>query len=246
MSIETEADGAHWLAWLANLRDDATFAPVGRVESDNEDSESEAENEADTSDNIMEVIEEAHGDDDWIYQSNKKYQAYIVKCMSFTLNQPFAKEHHFSKQQLLDLKPVHIRRWLNQLACHTPTPGPDERPLYYRSGSLKKAKGGVSFFHPNKHVPWVEPHGGNPTQHRSITALIQKVLKFEVRGIGKKANDKRPYTREEFRKKIHVFRQQECWNHHSKYLTMTLWCKHLIIDDRKLVVKCSLIKLPVR
>jgi hypothetical protein len=56
MSIETEADGAHWLAWLTNLRDDATFAPVGGVESDNEDSESAAENEADTSDNAMEVI----------------------------------------------------------------------------------------------------------------------------------------------------------------------------------------------
>jgi hypothetical protein len=66
MSIENEAGGSHWLAWLANLRDDAKFAAVGKVESDNEDSESAAENEAeaDTSDNAMEVIEEAHGDDD--------------------------------------------------------------------------------------------------------------------------------------------------------------------------------------
>jgi hypothetical protein len=77
-----------------------------------------------------------------------------------------------------------------------PNAWPNDKPLHYRSGSLKKAKEGVSFFHPNKHVPWLEPHGGNPTQHRSINELIAKVRKAETHGIGKKPNDKRPYTQE--------------------------------------------------
>jgi hypothetical protein len=236
--IDSDA-AAHILEEIANASsEDENYAIL------NSDSDDDDEEEAPTDDEDEEEDEEEHQEeeedrptseeeDDWVYPSNKKHQSYLVKCMRFTKNAHFDKNHRFTKADLLSLRPVHIRRWLNQLAYHTPTPGPDDKPTHYRSGSLKKAKGGVSFFHPNKHVPWMENRGGNPTQHRSINELIQRVKKFETRGQGKKANDKRPYTREEFRKKIEIFRSNNDWNHNSKYIMMTLWCKHLIlrIDD---------------
>jgi hypothetical protein len=145
-------------------------------------------------------------DDEWVFPTSKKNQNYLVSFMRFANGEQYNMNHQFTKPQLLAIKPYHVCRWLNQLAYHTPTPGHDDRPISYRSGSSKKAKGDVAFFHPNKHAPWVEPHGGNPTIHRSITELIMKVKKFETRGQGKKAEDWHPYTREEFGKMVELFR----------------------------------------
>jgi hypothetical protein len=240
--IDTD-EAAHFLEDLrnggsSNASDDERIALLNDddTESDDEegaDVEAEEEAEEEEEEDTGEIEEPDEDEDDWVYPSNKKHQASLVKFMRFTKNQHYDKDHRFSKADLLSLKPMHIRRWLNQLAYQTPTPGADDKPLYYRSGSLKKAKGSISYFHPNKHVPWMEGHGGNPTQHRSISELVLKVKKYETRGQGKKANDKRPYTREEFRKKVEIFRSHDNWNHHSKYVMMTLWCKHLIlrVDD---------------
>jgi hypothetical protein len=241
MSAVEAEEAAHFLTQLANMPDEAQFGSpdedladgVAEVVQLNDEMDAEEHN-----DELQEEAPEPPGDeegsvDDWVYGENKKHQSYMVKFMSYKNNTVYPHDRQFTKEEILAIRPGHVRRWLNQLAYHTPTPGPNDKPLYYRSGSLKKAKGGVSFFHPNKHVPWLEPHGGNPTQHRSINELIAKVRKAETRGIGKKPNDKRPYTREEFQLKIELFRKCADWNHYTKYVAMTLWCKHLIlrIDD---------------
>jgi hypothetical protein len=239
MSQEDAAIAAHFLAQLANMPDDAHFGPPEDVADVAEvvqlNDEIDAERNAEMQEEVPEEppADDDASEDDWVYGENKKHQSYMVNFMRFKDGVHYAKDTYFTKEQLLAIRPVHVRRWLNQLAYHKTAPTPDDKPVHYRSGSLKKAKGGISFFHPNKHVPWVDPHGGNPTQHRSINELIQKVAKAEVRGIGKKANDKRAYTREEFQKKIELFRKQQDFNHHSKYVMITLWCKHLIlrIDD---------------
>ena len=220
MTAEEAEIAANFLAHLANLPDNATFgSPVSQASQ-------RAEEAADLNEagDAIEATEAQEEDDDWVYGENKKHQSYMVHFMRFKDGVNYAKNHRFEKEDLLAIRPMHVRRWLNQLAYHTPTPGPDDRPLYYRSGSLKKAKGGISFFHPNKHSPWIDPHGGNPTQHRSINELIQKVAKAEVRGLGRKANDKRPYTREEFQTKMDLFRQRrQDFNHNVKYPMITLW-----------------------
>jgi hypothetical protein len=126
--------------------------------------------------------------------------------MSFTHNRTYPVTAEFTKEQLLAIKPHHVKRWLNERAYHTPTPTEQDRPIYQRAGSLKKAKQALSFYHPNKHVPWLEGRGGNPTIHSTLNALIRRVDLLEVRDLGKKANDKRPYTREEFNKKLELFR----------------------------------------
>jgi hypothetical protein len=51
---------------------------------------------------------------------------------------------------------------------------------------------------------------------------------LEVRDLGKKANYKQPYTREEFNKMLELFRAVNDFDHSVKYVAMTLWEKHLI------------------
>jgi hypothetical protein len=204
---------------------DSRFASHNHVESDIEENFEEAKQQEDDEDD--------NSDDGWTYPKNETYQPYIVSFMSFTHNRTYPATTEFTKEQLLAIKPHHVKKWLNNRAYHTPMPTEQDRPIYQRAGSLKKAKQALSFYHPNKHVPWLEGRGGNPTIHSTLNALIQRVDTFEVRNLGKKANDKRPYTREEFNKKLELCRDVNDFNHSVKYVTMTLWAKHLIhrVDD---------------
>ena len=57
--------------------------------------------------------------------------------------------------------------------------------------------------------------------------------KKEVRGQGRKANDKRAYTSSEFYKVLELFRLEADWDHQFKFPMMMLWAYHLIhrLDD---------------
>jgi hypothetical protein len=201
MSQEDAAIAAHLLAQLANMPDEAHFGPLedladGVAEVVQLNDEIIAKHNAEMQEEVPEKppADNDASEDDWVYRDNKKHQPYILNFMRFKDGVHNVEDTQFTKEQLFAIRPEHLRRWLNQLAYHKTAPTPDDMPLYYRSGSLKKAKGGICFFHPNKHIQWVDPHGGNPRQHRSINELIQKVTKVEVQGIVKKANDKRAYT----------------------------------------------------
>jgi hypothetical protein len=185
-----------------------------------EESEEEADEDEDDEDDE---------DEDWFYPEDKNNQHYIVSFMKYTKKIEYHKDYKFNKQELLTIKPCHVRRWLNFLAYGTPKPRQQHRPTRYRSGSLKKAKGGVSVFMPNRSVKWIEGRGGNPTIHQSLSNLIKKVQKFEVRNQGKAANVKRGYTHAEFKMLIKLLRQAEDF----ESTTFTLWQKHLIhrVDD---------------
>jgi hypothetical protein len=145
----------------------------------------------------------------------------------------YPKDTQFSKEQLLGIKPNHVRKWLCKLAYGTETPDEDACPRFQRANSLRKAKSGISFFHPNKHVPWLEGRGGNPTIHPSISQMIKKVEAHEMRGRGVQSNMKRAYSKEEFYKILQILRIQEDFDSSVKYTTMSLWAKHLIhrMDD---------------
>jgi hypothetical protein len=120
-----------------------------------------------------------------MYPKNNTYQPYIVLFMSFTHNRTYyPRNAEFTKQQLLAIKPHHIKKWLNKLAYNTSTATDNDRPVHKHSGSLEKVKQADSFFHRNKRVPWLDGRGGNPTIHSTLNALLQKVSTFEVRNQG--------------------------------------------------------------
>jgi hypothetical protein len=147
---------------------DSTFASHNHVESDIKIFEEAKQQEDETKD------EDSSDDDRWTYPKNETYQPYIVLFMSFTHSRTYPATAEFTKEhQLLSIKPHHVKRWLNERAYHTPTHTEQDRPIYQHAGSLKKAKQALSFYyHPNKHVLWLEGTGGNPTIHLTLNALI--------------------------------------------------------------------------
>lgn len=181
-------------------------------------------------------------DEEWEYPVNNVYQHYIVECMHLkhikmgkvTAETEYPKTMQFSKDELLTLTPSDIKRYLYFKAFHKTHPGPDDYPKFHRAGSLSKVKQGVSWFMPNKNVPWIEGRGGNPTRHCTVQGVIKKVEEMEARNLGSDANDKRPYSDAEFNKVLEVFRRDfSDFDHKIKYPTMTLWAYHLIhrVDD---------------
>jgi hypothetical protein len=63
--------------------------------------------------------------------------------------------------------------------------------------------------------------------------MLKKIKMYETRGEGRKSNIKRAYTLQEFEKIVELFRRCADFEHHFKYVTMSLLCKHLIhrVDD---------------
>lgn len=181
-------------------------------------------------------------EDDWVFPHSAVYKPYLLHFMSFVhnrLNDIYPKETVFSKEDLLAVQPHHMRKWMNWRAYGVTNPNDNAPVTGCRSNSLLKAKQAISFYMPNKHVPWIDgsgpnnPSGGNPTRHMSISALIKKVKKKECRGQGRKANDKRAYSQAEFYKVLELFRAENDWDHQYKYPMMALWAYHLIhrLDD---------------
>ena len=123
---------------------------------------------------------ELDDNEDWTFPHSNVYLPYLLHLMSFLhgrLANPYPKETVFSKEQLLAIQPFHVRRWMNLRAFGVINPSEDAIVTGCRSASLLKAKQAISFYMPNKHVPWIDGHGrncGNPTRHRSISEVIKR------------------------------------------------------------------------
>lgn len=174
-------------------------------------------------------------DDGWQYPRNTSYQPVMVDLMSFFHGGvEYAANSTFTREELLELGPLDIKRWLSNKAFGDPDYNvhQGDRPLFARSSSLEYCKKAVSFFMPNRLPPWIDG-AGNPTKSAVVNNLIREVRQFEVRGEGVSDQSMRAITEEEFRMTVDLFRAQEDWTSKWKYATMALWQYHLIgrIDD---------------
>ena len=174
-------------------------------------------------------------DDGWEYPTNDAYQATMVDLMNFFHGGiDYPANATFTREELLELGPVDIKRWLANKAYGDPDYNirRGDRPRFARSSSLEYAKKAISFFMPNHQPPWVNG-SGNPTKSAVVNNLIREVRQFEVRGEGVSDQSMRAITEQEFRVTIDLFRAQEDWTSTWKYATMALWQYHLIgrIDD---------------
>ena len=106
----------------------------------------------------------------------RTYHAVLVRLMAFTNNQPYAKDHVFSQDELAPLVPDDIVRWMCQEAYGTPDPGLDANPTNTRSSSLIFWKKAILFYMPNRLMPWnTISSEGNPTRSIEVNELIKKV-----------------------------------------------------------------------
>ena len=74
-----------------------------------------------------------------------------------------------------------------------------DMPTEGRSSSLEFAKKSISYFMPNRLLPWNEQtRTGNPTRSVLVNNLIKEVKKKEVRKQGKASNARRPMKMDEY------------------------------------------------
>ena len=86
--------------------------------------------------------------------NHTRYFSYLCKCMSL--------KHHgnltayppkttpvFSEAELILLTPIDVVRYMSFCAYNTATPGPDDRPLNWRSDTAEFAKKAISYYMPN-------------------------------------------------------------------------------------------------
>jgi hypothetical protein len=99
MTIETEDDGRHFLAWLASLPDNTTFGAATGDDSSGNNAEEDDNDGSDDEEDVQQDNGEAAEEDDWVYPVNKKHQAYLRKCMMFLDERYYTKDHQFTKQQ---------------------------------------------------------------------------------------------------------------------------------------------------
>ena len=104
---------------------------------------------------------------------------------------------------LLEIQPIHIVRWLKDVAYHNEEPGPDDRPLFARSSTLQAHKRNLSYYMPRNTMQWDAINKlGNPTRDTSVTKMINQVEQHELKGHGAKARDARALEFEEFQRVI--------------------------------------------
>lgn len=163
---------------------------------------------------------------------DEEYKPYLCRLMAFIdeTGLDYPRTIEFSQEQLLDITPDDVARWMKKTAYGTPTPGPNDNPTNCRSSNLEQAKKAVSFFMPNKHMPWdVRSNSGNPTRSIPVNDVIKDVKKAEVRKQGRPSQAKRDIKRNEYRKTLRLL-EAEGGNFEmkSKHPTMMKMQFHII------------------
>ena len=94
----------------------------------------------------------------------------------------------FSDDELSNITPDHVYRFLALQSYHKEDPTPDDNPVHARSNSVEYTKKAISYYLPNKNIKWTVLQGvghGNPTQSTKVNELIAAIKLKETRGLGK-------------------------------------------------------------
>jgi hypothetical protein len=169
------------------------------------------------------IITMGDNDDGWEYPVGHIYQPVMVEFMSFLHGaEEYEPNTVFTREQLLEITPVDIKRFLCMKAYNDPDPRIDNgaRPTNGRSDSLYYTKKALSKYMPHRTAHWINGQG-NPTKSDLVNDMIKQVKKFEVRGEGTESNAKRPLKQAEFRKTLQLFKHNDNdWNHRMRYPMM--------------------------
>ena len=151
----------------------------------------------------------------------KLYYPYLRKFLSWKDGTEYAPTTRFTDAHVQDIRPNHIVRYMSLLAYGTEQPGDGDHPTIRRSSGMEFVKKAISFFMPNRNVPWnVESQSGNPTMSVAVNDLIKRIKKAEVRKQGKKSGAKRDMKRPEYRKTLRLLEEMDSFG--AKYRTPTM------------------------
>jgi hypothetical protein len=83
-----------------------------------------------------------------------KYKNILVAFMSHEDGVEYDKHHVFVQQELSNITPDDLVRWMCLKAYGTAVPAEGDNPIHGRSSSLEHYKKAISSFIPNKHMAW--------------------------------------------------------------------------------------------
>jgi hypothetical protein len=132
--------------------------------------------------------------------TNSKYKATFDAFMSFVHQREYSREYEYTVEEKSALTPSDVVRWMNVKTFGIEDPPIDANPVHARSSSLEFWKKAISFYMPNRLVPWSTTNDeGNPTKSIDVNDLIRRVKKKEVRKQGVAPQSRRSMTEREFR-----------------------------------------------
>jgi hypothetical protein len=161
----------------------------------------------------------------------KDYHGYVVQFMSWLFEDDFPSSRLFTPSEFKNVTPLNVVHWMKYKTYGNQYPGPNDRPLYWRSNTLYQAKKALSHYMPQSHAPWnplTNPPSGNPTKSKEVNDLIKEVKKAEVRKIGKESQATRALKTPEFRLSQVILQRHEDFDHRYRYTSMMRHQFHLI------------------
>jgi hypothetical protein len=111
----------------------------------------------------------------------------------------YPKNHPFTVDELLEVTPTDLFKWMAFKVYGIENPGPNDNPTFGRSSSLSYYKKAISYFMPHRLIQWnFQQELGNPTKSTEVNDLIKAVIRKETRREGKPSQARRPFEKEEF------------------------------------------------
>lgn len=153
----------------------------------------------------------------------KRYFNILCQFMSYkddALYDPATTK--FTQEQLLQIMPCHLKRWMCFVAYGTPDPGSGDHPQRGRSSAIENSKKAISFFMPGRTAWDVPTMTGNPTKSRDFNDLIRTILRHEVRRGGAPSQACRALTKIEFERVLTLLNASE--DKRQKFM-MSALCK---------------------
>lgn len=120
------------------------------------------------------------------------------KSLTFAEGDAYPANHAFTNEEMLEITPEDVRKWMCLMAYHTENPSKDDRPIYATRFSLNYTKKALSYFMVHCGVPWNNIlRFGYPTRSKQVNSLLLHIKKMENSDQGKPSNADRAFEYEE-------------------------------------------------
>ena len=171
------------------------------------------------------------------------YKSVLIAMMSYRDGIEYSKSYKFSPEELGEVTPEDVYKWMAMKVYGRPDPNNDDNPTHGRSSSLEYYKKALSYFMPNRLSTWnAIMHSGNPTRSVPVNNLIKAVKKKEVRRQGKPSQARRPLESQEFSSTMHILHSFKDSIHRYQLPALCAFQFHMVgrIDDCVQLTKINL------
>jgi hypothetical protein len=105
-----------------------------------------------------------------------RYHPVLIQFMSYRDDEEYERDHDFTPEELNEIQPEEIEKWMCVKVYGIPEPGPDDNPTLGRASLLDYYKKALSYYMPNKLFGWnAISKKGKPTRSIPVNELIKRV-----------------------------------------------------------------------